>query len=282
MKNILLPFQDDDVAEAAFVSAHMVANQLKGHIEGLFVLPQPQIIAGEGIALPGVYLTQMAEDGKKLALAAKNRFESALSQFDFHPTENLYKTPNCSATWHEIEGLESQIIGERGRIFDLIVIARTTKYYAGDWNIICEAALFESGRPVLIASDKNKSNFWRKVIIAWNSSTESARTVAAGMPFLLAAEEVVILETPAAAVPGPSGKELAQCLRHHGIDANVEIIDKVSGDKAGAEILEYAARSGADLILKCAYTHTRLRQLVFGGVTRYILAHSPIPVLMAH
>ena len=282
MKNILLPFQDDDVAEAAFVTAHMVADRLKGHIEGLFVLPQPQIIAGEGIALPGVYLTQMAEDGKKLAFAAKTRFESSLSQFNFQSKEDLYKTPNCSASWHEVEGLESQIIGERGRLFDLIVIARTTKYYAGDWNVICEAALFESGRPVLVASDKKALAFGGKIVIAWNSSTESARTVAAGMPFLLAAEEVVILDTPAASVPGPRGKELAQNLRRHGIYAHVEIIADVTGDAAGTAILEYTTRSGADLLLKCAYTHTRLRQLVFGGVTRHVLAHSSIPILMAH
>ena len=124
MKTILLPFQDDDVAESALVTAHSIAKRFDGHVEGLFVLPQPQIIAGEGIALPGVYLTQMAEDGKKLAAAAKARFDAYLASSGLTSVEDTAHAPEgCSASWREIEGLESQIIGERGRLFDLVVIA---------------------------------------------------------------------------------------------------------------------------------------------------------------
>ena len=71
-------------------------------------------------------------------------------------------------------------------------------------------------------------------------------------------------------------------LRYHGINATHETVDASGGEAAGAAVLEYVAESGADLLFKCAYTHTRLRQLVFGGVTRHILTHCKIPVLMAH
>ena len=87
MKTILLPFQDDDAAVTALDTGVVLANRFSSHLEGLFVLPQPQIIAGEGIALPGVYLTQMAEDGRKLADAARERFTACISAHDIELAE---------------------------------------------------------------------------------------------------------------------------------------------------------------------------------------------------
>ena len=80
------------------------------------------------------------------------------------------------AGWSEVEGLEGQVIGEYSRLFDLIVIGRSTKFYAGDWNIVCEAAMFESGRPVLVSSvQDNGPTLGTNIVIAWNGSTETAR-----------------------------------------------------------------------------------------------------------
>ena len=282
MKTILLPFQDDDVAQVALQTAHRIAAHFQSHIEGLFVLPQPQIIAGEGIALPGVYLTQMAEDGRKLADAAKARFDAYIGEAKITSQALDAPAAGVTASWREIEGLESQIIGDHGRLFDLAVLGRTTKYYAGDWNIICEAALFESGRPVLIAGDKAPDAVGKNVVIAWNGSTETARTVALGLPLLDTAEKVSVVVPTNASVPGPSGEELAAHLRRRGLEVQMENLDAPSAEAAGAAIVEYAVNAEADLLIKGAYTHTRLRQMIFGGMTRHILSHAPMPVLMAH
>jgi nucleotide-binding universal stress UspA family protein len=282
MKTILLPFQDDDVAQITLQTAHHIAERFQGHIEGLFVLPQPQIIAGEGIALPGVYLTQMAEDGRKLADAAKARFDSYLSQAGIINQALEEPATAVTASWREIEGLESQIIGDHGRLFDLVVLGRTTKYYAGDWNIICEAALFESGRPALIAGNEAPTSVAKNVVIAWNGSTETARTVALGMPLIAGAEKVSVVTPENVSVPGPSADELASHLRRRGLEVTTEVLDAPNAEAAGAAIVEYAVKVEADLLVKGAYTHTRLRQMIFGGMTRHILTHAPMPVLMAH
>lgn len=282
MKTILLPFQDDDVAEVALKTAHRVAQLSNAHIEGLFVLPQPQIIAGEGIALPGVYLTQMAEDGRKLADAARARFEAYLDSATVSRATLDELHHEVTASWREIEGLESQVIGDHGRLFDLVVLGRTTKYYAGDWNIICEAALFESGRPVLIAGDEPPDTVGKNVVVAWNGSTETARTIALSMPLLNGAERVSVVKPMNASVPGPSGEELAEHLRSRGLDVSVENIDAPNFEASGVAIVNHAVELGADLLIKGAYTHTRLRQMIFGGMTRHILSHAPMPVLMAH
>jgi nucleotide-binding universal stress UspA family protein len=101
------------------------------------------------------------------------------------------------------------------------------------------------------------------------------------MPLLERAERVTILTVEGATVAGPSGEELAHALAAHGIAAATITLPS-SKANAGETILRKAAELGCDLIVKGAYTQSRLRQMIFGGTTRHILTHANLPVLMAH
>ena len=144
-----------------------------------------------------------------------------------------------------------------------------------------EAVLFESGRPLLIAPPEAPSSLGERIVISWNCSSESARTVAYAMPLLLKAREVAVLTVEGAVSPGPSGKELADCLAAHGIEAR-ELTALAGGRKPGEAILDEARRLGADLLVKGAYTQSRIRQMIFGGATSHILWNAELPVFMAH
>jgi nucleotide-binding universal stress UspA family protein len=147
--------------------------------------------------------------------------------------------------------------------------------------VTLEAALFESGRPVLIAPPAAPSRLGENVLIAWNCSTEQARTTAFAMPLLRGASRVTVMTVEGSTVPGPTGAQLARCLQRNGIAAEpVTIPAEKRG--AGEVLLAKAAALGCDLVIKGAYTQSRLRQLIFGGVTRHILAAAEVPVLMAH
>ena len=114
-----------------------------------------------------------------------------------------------------------------------------------------------------------------------DGSTETARTIALGMPLLAGASKVVVLTVEGGTVPGPSGVQVAEHLVRNGIDANAITVGQ-DGRLVGEAILAEAGVIGADLLIKGAYTRTRLRQMIFGGATRHILSHATIPVLMAH
>jgi nucleotide-binding universal stress UspA family protein len=101
------------------------------------------------------------------------------------------------------------------------------------------------------------------------------------MPFLTRAEQVTVLTVEGETVPGPSGAHLAQHLVRNGINASALTVEP-KGRSGGAAFLEEARVMNADLMLKGAYTHTRLRQMIFGGLTRHILTHAELPVLLAH
>jgi nucleotide-binding universal stress UspA family protein len=144
-----------------------------------------------------------------------------------------------------------------------------------------EAALFDSGRPVLIVPASTPKTIARNVLIAWNGSSEQARTNAFAAPLLRLADKVTVLTVEGATTPGPSGEEAARHLRQNGIKATALTV-KPGARTSGEVILNQAASLGCDLLVKGAYTQSRLRQMIFGGATRYILANATLPVLMAH
>jgi nucleotide-binding universal stress UspA family protein len=145
-----------------------------------------------------------------------------------------------------------------------------------------EAALFESGRPVLIAPPSPRTDIGTIVMIAWNCSTEQARTIAFAMPILKRANRVIVLTVEGgAAVPGPTGQQLCHYLQLSGVPAKPLIVG-LDGRLTGEAVLAHAKALGCDLLIKGAYTQSRLRQFIFGGTTRYILSNAGLPVFMAH
>jgi nucleotide-binding universal stress UspA family protein len=144
-----------------------------------------------------------------------------------------------------------------------------------------EAALFDSGRPVLVVPHSAPRTLARNVLVAWSRSTQQARTNIFALPLLRLAEQVTVLMVEGGTVPGPSAEEAARHLRRNGIKAAALTVKR--GTRTPGEIiLDHAASLGCDLLVKTAYTQSRLRQMIFGGATRHILANATLPVLMAH
>jgi nucleotide-binding universal stress UspA family protein len=144
-----------------------------------------------------------------------------------------------------------------------------------------EAALFESGGPVLIAPPTPAKELGRNVLVAWNGSTEQARANAFAMPLLRGANDVTVLTVEGGMTPGPTGDEAALHLVRNGVPATAVTVAP-AGRTTGETILDHAKLRGCDLIVKGAYAQSRLRQMIFGGATRHILSHATLPVLMAH
>jgi nucleotide-binding universal stress UspA family protein len=168
-----------------------------------------------------------------------------------------------------------------GRVYDLILVEQPEKL-ASIAEATLEDALFESGRPVLMVPKDGWKTLGETVAVAWNGSTETALTVALGMPFLAQAREVVIVAVGPQHMPepGPTGEELARTLERHGVPVSLRTAYGRQKPQ-GESFLKEALAAGADLMLKGAYTQSRIRQMIFGGATRHIIMESPIPVLMA-
>ena len=281
MKTILLPFYDDDAAEAALDVSRQLAARFGSYVEGLFVMRPPQIIDGEGIVLADSYLTQLKEEGRRLGDRARTRFDDCVAKRGMAAGSLTEPVAGVAIGWREMEGLEGQVVGDHGRVFDLIVIGREFGHPWVDWHVMAEAALFESGRPIILTPARSGEGLGENVVIAWNNSTETARTVAFSMPLLAGAGAVTVVAVKGWGVPGPNADQLCGHLMRNGISASARTVEP-DGRSPGEAVLDECAALGADLLVKGAYTQSRLRQLIFGGATRHIMTSAKIPVILAH
>ena len=204
MSTILVPFSDDDRAEAALQTAIMIARPFSSHVEGLHAWRTPQIIAGEGVVFPSESLARLTDESKQFAASAHQRFDAVIKAENIPYREIGTEADGVSCSWREGEGVESEIIGDYGRLFNIIVMGRNEMGTSVDWKATLEAALFESGRPVILAAAKPPPTVGQHIVIAWNGATETARTIAVAMPVLRQATHVTVLTVEGGFVPGPS------------------------------------------------------------------------------
>ena len=186
-----------------------------------------------------------------------------------------------STEWIGEVGLDTAWIAEHGRTADLIVAGRG-RQGSGSAMDVLEAALMDSGRPVLVAPRAVPASVGRTVCIAWKATREAAGAVSAAQPFIAQAERVVIL-TIDEDNDGDDGspKRLQRALRWHNPNVTMHRLVRERGSPAET-LLQAAGRAEADLLVMGGYGHTRLREAMFGGFTRHVLERADLPVLMAH
>ena len=276
MKTILIPIEAHDAILPVLEAARLIARAFDGYMEGFAVRPsaRPYVTVD-----PLSSVTVSAAFEIDTAHQVRAEFESFMQ---VHAVPQGTREPaTFSYGWTRKDAAEDQFIGNRGRVFDLIVIGRPGPEPQNPRMPPLEAALFDTGRPVLVVPPTSPRTLARNVLIAWNGSVEQARTNAFAMPLLRFADKVTVLTVEDGTTPGPSGEEAARHLRRNGIKATALTV-KSGARKSGVTILDQATVLGCDLLVKGAYTQSRLRQMIFGGATRHILANSTLPVLMAH
>jgi nucleotide-binding universal stress UspA family protein len=284
MKTILVPTEQNNAMASALDAALLLARKFDSCIEGFPLRPAvADMVAMDPDA--GLTMVAVKENDAEMVRHAEETFRAFMQSHGIkqRTAETSAGSPAASLSWAWNVSAPSgnDYAGSYGRVFDIIVLARPGEEWQSPSMVTLESALFESGRPVLIAPPTSPRSLGTNILIAWNRSTEQARATAFAMPLLRLAERITILTVEGATVAGPSGAELARSLKINGIAAEPVTVTpgKVS---AGETILAKAAELGCDLIVKGAYTQSRLRQMIFGGTTRHILANAELPVLMAH
>ena len=181
--------------------------------------------------------------------------------------------------WSERSLGDSQI-GSYAQIFDLTIVGRPGAERGNPRMATLEGALFDSGRPVVLAPPEAPAKLGDTIVVAWTQSIESARTTALAMPLLALASKVVLLTIADHRIEDPLAGQMADNLQADGIPARA-VTRSGKGRALGQAWLDEAAALGADLLIKGGYTRSRLRQMIFGDATSHILARAKLPVLMA-
>ena len=196
----------------------------------------------------------------------------------FTAWEPAVREPRIGIEWTDIEGLADALIGEWGRRADVIVIDRPGRHDGVPDRLAMQAALFDTDRPVLAVPRGPTAAFGARIAIAWRNDKRTERAVLAALRLLPKDGELHVLAGVRASTAMPG---LPEILAEHGIDAPLHVLPIGTGT-FGEALLAKAHAIGADMLVMGAYTHSTWRDLILGGVTRYMLAHADLPVLMRH
>jgi nucleotide-binding universal stress UspA family protein len=278
MKALLVPTEHHDLMASVLETALQVARQFDSYIEGFALRPAIDNFAAMD-PVSSMAVATVRQHDEEAAEQARLLFDAFMNDHGVPRGGPSGAKPSCG--WFDAAPDGDDFVGSYGRVFDLTVLGQPGHEAQSPRMATLETALFDSGRPVLIAPSSAPARLGENVLIAWNCSTEQARTTAFAMPLLRAAKQVTVLTVEGGTVPGPPGTKLVDTLARHGIKATAVTLP-LGRRTSGETILAHAQSLGCDLLVKGAYTQSRLRQMIFGGATRHILAHAHLPVLMAH
>ncbi len=284
IRKLLLPLTGTAAGEAALTIALMIARLWNAHVTAVHVRVDSRDVAplaGEGLS--GAMIEEMMaaterESGER-AHAVRAMFDRFIARHEVALGEPRQPGEGPSASFAAVTGREEDLVAQLARLADLTVVPHPEAGEDVSSSDALHAVLFNSGRPVLLAPQVPTATIGTRICLGWNGTAESAAAVAGVLPWLSRAEAVRILSADGYQRRGPAAPELAAYLALHGVKADI-VMFKAVGGVVGAGLLAAAGEFDCDLLAMGAYSHSRLRQLILGGVTRHVLENATLPVMM--
>ena len=277
-KTIVTYFTSTMRADALIESAIAVAQRFESHVIGLYVLPAVEVYVAAEVPITADIADVQRRHYTEEAEQVQTSFERA------------FNDAGIASEWRVADATGSTVpetVMAHARCADLTIASQDEGLEEyGSRHKIAEEIMFAGGRPVLfIPTAGSYPKIGDYVTVAWDGSREAARACFDSLPFLKEAKNVRILsvnpdETAMSGANLP-GSEMATALSRHDVrcEASHTQTDDIS---VGDEILSRLSDQGSDLLVLGGFGHSRVRELVFGGVTRHILGQMTVPVLMSH
>ena len=276
-KSVLVHLDDDRHCEGRVGLASRFALNFDAHLAGLYVMSQPE--------LPRYARTRMGADLFHDRVVEIQREQIGAMTARFHDV----------TTKAGMSGAEMRVSGKdpvdamtmHARYADLLIMGQSDPEDEQSMMTpdFVDRVLLSVGRPVLVMPYAGTfPTIGKQVLLAWNASREAARAVADALPLLKRADKVTVFAVNPGRT-GDHGKEpgadISLFLARHGVKAEAASSES-GGMEVGPWLLSRAADLGTDLIVRGGYGHSRIRELALGGVTRTMLHHMTVPVLMSH
>jgi nucleotide-binding universal stress UspA family protein len=252
-----------------------MAGTFDAHLAGIAFVYQPMMPMIGRYGIPAEVIELPRIESRKAAKTTVSKFDDAARCGTISAESRIIELTFDDAP---------TLFGRIARRFDMSIVAQPEPDKSGPEQPILEAALFDTGRPVLIVPWIQRARpKLDRILVCWDGSRSAARAVADAMPFLRRAKaaEVVVVTSKAGGIEELPGADIAQHLARHGV--KVELNRVVAGDIDVANmLLSRAADFSADFIVMGGYGHSRLREFILGGVTLGILNAMTVPTLMSH
>ncbi|WP_431856724.1 universal stress protein [Azospirillum sp.] len=276
LKDLLVVVDDTPAAAARIDVAAQLAVKHDAHVTGLYVVTTPLIPNFLDAQIPEAVRAAQRDLANEFAAKAETLFEGRMRRFGL----------TDRSEWRALRGLPGELVAVHGRYADLVVVGQVDPRHDRDLPLLHPQDLvFDCGRPLLVVPYAGTfQTVGERVLVGWNASREAARAVGDALPLIAKAQKVLVL----AVNPKPGqlglgdepGADIARHLSRHGrVQATHVTTDAV---EPGDTMLNTVADESCDLVVMGAYGRSRLREQVLGGMTRYMLEHMTVPVLMSH
>jgi nucleotide-binding universal stress UspA family protein len=273
-KTILLHCNDQRRIARLLSPALALADRFQSHLIGLSVVPPISVITTGAIDAPPIIVDAHCELYRQENAVMRRQFEEAIAGRSF------------TAEWRDADAGPFGVVDvvlDHGRAADLIIASQTDREWAAsEWLDVADRVAVESGRPTLIIPNASVRNrIGSRVLVAWNGRPEAARAVFDALPILKQAAATKVVWIDQGDIEPERGREICEALLGHGVKCGkTERVTSQAG--VGEALMAQAEAFDADMLVMGCYGHSRLREFVFGGATRFALEKMGIPVLMSH
>jgi nucleotide-binding universal stress UspA family protein len=278
IRNILVEVDSRAQAGDTVEAAAALARQLQAKLSGFFVMPDVALMGSPaaGEMMSPRLVEDLQEDAETRAQQAEDLFQRAAGDV---------AAPNG---WLRADGQglgAGAAAAAAAHYTDLVVMGGPDREESDiSRTILPQDLVTECGRPLLFNPEAGKGKtFGKRVVVGWTESREAARAVFDSLPFLKNADQVSLVTVAKSdeEVRAPVQK-MAQVLETHGVNAVPEPVVAKDSQSTSDVLFEYATRKDFDLLVAGAYSHSRLREGLFGGVSKSIFESAPLPVLLSH
>lgn len=282
---IIAPLAGVETDKIAVETALSLAKRFNAHADMLFLRPLAEdMVPMVGEAMTGVWMEQfmeaMKEDIDKRLKVSFDCYQKAIADTGIDEVNAPPSKPQPSTRFREVTG-RAERIAEEAQLADLVVFGPTARDTNSQNYLAMEAALMSSGRAVLLLPDNPPATVGHTIAVAWDGSLASARAVRLSLPLVDDAGRIHVLTAGTDRDAQTENAALVEYFRWHNKDVSGEHFDP--GDHGVAQaLIDHAESAKADLLVIGGFGHSRLQQMIFGGVTRHIMSHCDIPVLLAH
>ena len=276
-KTILMHCNDQRRLARLLAPTITLADRFQSHVIGLSVVPPISVITTGVIGAPPIVIDAHCERYRQENSAMRRQFEEATAARSF------------SAEWRDADAGSFPVVRvvlEHARAADLVVASQTDREWPASESLdVADLVAVESGRPVLLIPNTSQlTHIGTRILVAWSGSREAARAAFDALPILKHAEVTTVVwidpRTDGESQQNP-GQDICEALLRHGVRCDKTKCTTSQGG-VGPTLIAQAETLGADLLVMGCYGHSRLREFIFGGATRYLLEKMNLPVLMSH
>ncbi len=285
IKTILLPIRESSTAISLMETAISMAIRNDAHVDLLYVQNDPEHLIpfstlGLSNSMRRTILESAAAAATQQSDELKQNFLELCERYKIGVMPCGTEIGKPTADFLIRSGRRDDLIGKYGRLADLIIVPQPTKTTPPPSSF--EAALRESGRPVLMVQRGKVLDVpGKRLAIGWNSSKEAAQAVAAMINNLKRADNVYVLSSEKRQNQPVNADDLCTYLRCQGITAETAIFN-TKGQSAGEALLAKSRELDCDRLIVGGYSRPRIRDVIMGGVTGYLMAKADMPVIFVH